>query len=98
MRRQAGQASIELIVCASLLAVAAVAALAGLWAVRARIAAERLAYQAAVLVAEGRPLPRALPAHARIVRDGDRITVTVPLLVALPGLPSAATATATVPA
>jgi hypothetical protein len=97
VRREHGQASIELIVCASLLAAAAVAALAVLSTVRAWIAAERLADQAAVLVAEGRPLPQSLRAQARIVQHGNRVTVTVPLPLAVPGLPAPATATATVP-
>ena len=61
-RRQRGQASVELIGCAVLLALAAVAVLQLLAVVRTRIAAERVADQAAVLVAEGRPLPQALRA------------------------------------
>ena len=97
MRRQAGQASVELIACTFILALVAVAAVAALSAIRARLAAERLADQAAVLVAEGRPLPAALRAHARIAVNGRSVEVTVPLPVSVPGLPAAATASATVP-
>jgi Flp pilus assembly pilin Flp len=97
VRRQAGQASVELIACALILALIAVAAVTALSAIRARIAAEQLADQAAVLVAEGRPLPAELRTHARIEVDGRSVEVTVPLAVSVPGLPAAATAGATVP-
>jgi hypothetical protein len=83
--------------CAVLLAVATVAVLEALTLVRARITAERVADQAAVLVGEGRPLPASLRGAARIERRGDRLVVTVPLPVRLPTLPSAAVVTATVP-
>jgi len=83
--------------CAVLLAVATVAVLEALTIVRARITAERVADQAAVLVGEGRPLPASLCAAARIERRGDRVVVTVPLPVRLPALPAAAVVTTTVP-
>ncbi|MFL6050736.1 MAG: hypothetical protein ACJ738_13255 [Gaiellales bacterium] len=97
MRRRSGQASVEMIGCAVLLAVATVAVLEALTIVRARITAERVADQAAVLVGEGRPLPASLRAAARIERRGDRVVVTVPLPVRLPALPAAAVVTTTVP-
>lgn len=96
-RRQRGQASVELIGCAVLLALAAVAVLQVLAVVRTRIAAERVADQAAVLVAEGRPLPQALRARARIEQHGDRLVVRMPLPFALPAAPDAATVTVAIP-
>ncbi|HEV8452285.1 MAG TPA: hypothetical protein VGQ45_12700 [Gaiellales bacterium] len=97
MRRADGQSSVEMIGCAVLLAIATVAVLEALTIVRARITAERVADQAAVLVGEGRPLPATLRRGAQIERRGDRVVVTVPLPVRLPALPVAAVATATVP-
>jgi hypothetical protein len=94
---QRGQASIELIGCAVLLALAAIAVLQVLAVVRTRVAAERVAEQAAVLVAEGRPLPAALRSEAVIERRGDRLTVRMPLPFALPPLPNAVSVTAAVP-
>jgi hypothetical protein len=96
-RRQGGQASVELIGCAVLLALAAVAVLQVLAVVRTRIAAERVADQAAVLVAEGRPLPQALRARAQIEQRGDRLVVRMPLPFALPPAPDAATVTVAIP-
>jgi len=92
-----GQASVELVACAALLALVAVAALQWLAVVRAHIAAERLADQAAVLTAEGRTVPASLRADATIVRDGRRLTVRVPVAAALPGMPREQTATALLP-
>jgi hypothetical protein len=69
-RRQAGQASVEMIGCAVLLVLATVAVLEALTIVRARITAERVADQAAVLVGEGRPLPASLRGSQE--RRGDR--------------------------
>jgi hypothetical protein len=97
MRRQSGQSSVEMIGCAVLLALATVAVLEALTILRARITAERVADQAAVLVGEGRPLPASLRGAARIERRGDRVVVTVPLPVRLPALPAAAVVTARVP-
>src|SRR6476661_10849573 len=73
-RRRSGQASVEMIGCAVLLVLATVAVLEALTIVRARITAERLADQAAVLVGEGRPLPASLrraDRAARRPRGGD---------------------------
>ncbi len=83
--------------CAVLLVLATVAVLEALTIVRARITAERVADQAAVLVGEGRPLPASLRGAARIERRGDHVVVTVPLPVRLPALPASAVVTATVP-
>ena len=65
--------------------------------VRARIAAERVADQVAVLVGEGRPLPDSLRRAAHIEQRGDRLIVTVPLPVRLPGLPAEQVVTTRVP-
>jgi hypothetical protein len=88
---------VELVACAALLAAVAVAALQWLAVVRAHIAAERIADQAAVVVAEGRPVPSPLRAGATIVRDGRRLTVRVPLAFAVPGMPAVQSATAVLP-
>jgi hypothetical protein len=95
--REDGQASVELVACAALLALTAVAALQWLAVVRAHIAAERLADQAAVLAAEGRAVPSSLRAGATIVREGRRLTVRVRVAEALPGVPREQTATALLP-
>jgi hypothetical protein len=91
------QASVELVACTALLALVAVAALQWLAVVRAHIAAERVADQAAVLIAEGRAVPPSLRAGATIVRDGRRVTVRVPVAVNLPGIPRTQSATAYLP-
>jgi hypothetical protein len=96
-RRQTGQASVEVIWCAALLALTAVVVLELLCVVQARITAERVADQAAVLIGEGRPLPDALRRQARIDHRGDRLVVTVTLPVRLPGLPGREVVTTTVP-
>jgi hypothetical protein len=88
---------VELVACAAVLVLAAMTALAVLAAVRARIAAERIADQAAVLLAEHRPLPPALHEGAEIRRDGDRVVVTVALPVAVPGMPANESAAAVLP-
>jgi len=88
---------VELVACAAVLVLAAVAALTVLSAVRARIAAERIADQAAVLLAERRPLPPTLRDGAQIRRDGDRVVVTVALPMAVPGMPATESAAATLP-
>jgi hypothetical protein len=92
-----GQASVELVACAFVLVLVAVAGLTALSAVRARIEAERVADQAAVLIAERRPLPARLRDGADIRREGAHVIVSVPLAVAVPGLPAEQTAVATVP-
>jgi hypothetical protein len=88
---------VELVACAAVLVLTAVAALAVLSAVRARIAAERIADQAAVLLAEHRPLPPALHEGAEIRRDGNRVVVIVALRMAVPGLPASESAVAVLP-
>jgi len=78
-----GQASIELVALAAVFAVAAVSlhALLVLWAAQGR--AQGIADQAAVLVAEGRPLPAALRRAADI--SVGRRTLVVRLPVSLAG-------------
>jgi hypothetical protein len=93
--RQRGQAAVELVAVAGLIAAVAVGGAGALRVVRAQDAAQRLAGQAAVLSAEGRPLPPALRRQVRVVRG----TATVELRVcALPAgvgcLPILARATA----
>jgi hypothetical protein len=88
---------VELVACAAVLVLAAMTALAVLSAVRARIAAERVADQAAVLLAEHRPLPATLRNCARIRHDGDRVVVTVALPMAVPGMPATESAAAVLP-
>ena len=97
MSGQRGQASVELVACALLLALAAVAVLELLAVARARVEAERLADQAAVLAAEGRPLPDELRSRARFQRDGRRLRVAVSLPVPLPGLPAQVAVTTVLP-
>jgi hypothetical protein len=97
VRRERGQASVELVACAAVLVLAAVTALAVLSAVRARIAAERIADQAAVLLAERRPLPATLRDGAEIRRAGNRVVVTVALPMAVPGMPASESAAAVLP-
>ena len=92
-----GQASVELVACTALLVLVAIAALQWLAVVRAHIAAERIADQAAVLAAEGRDLPQSLRAGATIARDGRRLTVRVPVAITLPGVPGTQSATAYLP-
>ena len=92
-----GQASVELVACTALMVLVAMAALQWLAVVRAHIAAERIADQAAVLVAEGRAVPPSLRAGATIDHQGQRLTVRVPVAVSLPGLPRSQSATALLP-
>jgi hypothetical protein len=93
MRRERGQASVEIVACCVLLALAAIAIAELLAVTRARIEAERIADQAAVLVAEGKPIPAALRARASIERRGNLLQVRVPLPVTVPGGPDAETVT-----
>ena len=92
-----GQASVELVACALVLALAAIAVLELLAIARTRVAAERVADQAAVLIAEGRPLPAELRRAARIERHGDRLPVSQPLPVQLPAGPSRASVSVELP-
>jgi hypothetical protein len=93
MRREGGQASVEIVACCMLLALAAIAIAELLAITRARIEAERIADQAAVLVAEGKPIPAGLRAGASIERHGDQLQVRVPLPLTIPGGPDAETVT-----
>jgi hypothetical protein len=96
-RAESGQAGVEVVWCAALLAAAAVVVLELLCVVQARITAERVADQAAVLVGEGRPLPGSLRGEAHIEQHDDRLVVTVRLPLRLPGLPDREVVTTTVP-
>jgi hypothetical protein len=94
--RDRGQASVEIVACCVVLALVAIAILQLLAVTRTRIEAERIADQAAVLVAEGRPIPSALRARASIERHGDQLVVRVPLPLTLPSGPRAETVTTTI--
>jgi hypothetical protein len=74
-----GQASIELVFGACLAGVVAVGLLPLFQVWQARTRAERIADQAAVLVAEGRPLPPALTSGARVEIAGRVVRVAVPV-------------------
>jgi hypothetical protein len=87
--RDRGQASIEVVACCVVLVLAAIAITQLLAIARTRVEAERIADQAAVLAAEGRPIPQSLRERASIELHGDRVVVRVPLPLALPGGPSA---------
>jgi hypothetical protein len=87
-----GQASIELVFAACLAGVLAVGMLPLFQVWQARTRAERIADQAAVLVAEGRPLPAALTSGARVEIAEHAVRVAVP--VGLLGRRFAVTATA----
>jgi hypothetical protein len=75
--RERGQATVELVACAAVLAVAAVSlhALFVLWAAQSR--AQGIADQAAVIVAEGRPVPASLRRDAGIRVRGRTLVVTL---------------------
>jgi len=93
VRRQLGQASVEIAACSVLLALAAIAIAQVLVIARTRIEAERIADQAAVIVAEGRPIPGSLTRRASIELQGESLVVRVPLPLRLPGGPEAETVT-----
>ncbi len=82
MRGERGQATVELVALAAAFAVAAVClhALLVLWAAQSR--AQGIADQAAVLVAEGRPVPAALRRDADIRRSGRSLVVRMPVSLA----------------
>ena len=82
MSGERGQATVELVALAAAFAVAAVCvhALLVLWAAQSR--AQGIADQAAVLVAEGRPLPAALRRQARIQRSRHSLVVRLPVTLA----------------
>ena len=76
-----GQASIELVFAAGLAGALALALLTLFQGWQARTRAERIADQAAVLVAEGRPLPGAVTHGARVEVSSGTVRVAVPLAV-----------------
>lgn len=77
MSSERGQATVELVACAAVLAVAAVSlhALFVLWAAQGR--AQGIADQAAVMVAEGRAVPASLRRDAAIRVHGRMLLVTL---------------------
>jgi hypothetical protein len=91
-----GQASVEIVAWCVILALAAIAIVQLLAVARTRIEAERIADQAAVLAAEGRPIPASLKARASIEQHGDRLVVRVPLPLTVPGGARAETVTTTI--
>ena len=74
-----GQASIELVFAACLAGALALGLLPLFQVWQARTRAERIADQAAVLVAEGRRLPGAVTHGARVEVDGGTVRVAVPV-------------------
>jgi hypothetical protein len=82
---QRGQASVELVAGAGLLVAAALAVCQLLLVGAAEQRAGRVAGQAAVLLASGRPLPSALRREAEIQVRGGTVTATV-TAPSLPGL------------
>lgn len=77
-----GQATIELVVFAGLAAIVAVGIQAVLVAWAAQCRAQGIADQAAVVVAEGRPVPADLRRGATIQVRAHTLVVTVPVRVA----------------
>jgi hypothetical protein len=75
--REAGQATLELVVGAMLLAALALGGVDVLRVLRAHDAAERAAGRAAVLVAEGRPVPDRLRRGLRLRVDGRVVRAAV---------------------
>jgi Flp pilus assembly protein TadG len=82
-----GQASVETVSAALLLTLCALAVVQLVLVFSAAERAGRIADQAAVLAAEGRPLPRKLAGDATIRVAGGAVRVTAPVPM-LPGLPS----------
>lgn len=76
-----GQAAIELVFAACLAGLVAVGTLPLFEVWRARTRAERIADQAAVLVAEGRPLPAGVRDGARVEVGRRVVRVAVPVQV-----------------
>ena len=74
-----GQATIELVFAACLAGLLAIGTLPLFQVWQAHTRAERIADQAAVLVAEGRPLPPAVTRGAEVELDGHVVRVTVPV-------------------
>lgn len=77
-----GQAAIELVFAACLAGLLAVGTVPLFEVWQARTRAERIADQAAVLVAEGRPLPAALTRGAEVEVEGRAVRVSLPLVLA----------------
>lgn len=77
-----GQATVELVVFATLAAVVAIGLQAVLVAWAAQGRAQGIADQAAVMVAEGRPVPAQLRHDAGIRVRGRTLTVTLPVRLA----------------
>jgi hypothetical protein len=96
VNRDSGQASVEIVACCTVLALAAIAIVQLLAIARTRIEAERIADQAAVLVAEGRPIPQSLTRRATIQRRGERLIVSVSVPLSFPGGPREETVTTTI--
>ena len=92
-----GQATIELVVFAALAAIVAVGIQAVLVAWAAQGRAQGIADQAAVVVAEGRPVPADLRRDARIRMEGHTLVVTVPVRLAGGLAHTSAVARATLP-
>jgi Flp pilus assembly protein TadG len=90
-----GQAAIELVFAACLAGLVAVGTVPLFQVWQARTRAERIADEAAVLVAEGRSLPAAVTHGAHVEVDGRAVRVRVP--VALAGHALEVTATARTP-
>ena len=84
--RERGQASVELVAAAIGLVAAALAIVQLLLLAAAHERASRLADQAAVVLAEGRPLPAGLRREADIRADRHGVTVTVRAR-GIPGFP-----------
>lgn len=82
-----GQASVETVAAAMLLILCALGVAQLVLIFSAAQQAGRLADQASVLVAEGRPLPDRLTGHAEVVVREHTVSVTVDV-PALPGLPA----------
>ena len=87
-----GQASIELVFAAGLAGAVALGLLPLFQVWQARTRAERIADQAAVLVAEGRPLPQQVTRGARVKVAGHTVYVAVPVGVLGHGIEVTATA------
>ena len=92
-----GQATVELVVFAALAAIVAVGIQAVLVAWAAQGRAQGIADQAAVVVAEGRPVPADLRHDATIRVQGHVLVVTVPVRLAGGLAHTSAVARATLP-
>jgi hypothetical protein len=84
---QRGQASVETVAAAMLLALCALGVVQLVLVFSAAQQAGRIADQASVLATEGRPLPARLTDQAHVVVRDDTVSVTVDV-PALPGLPA----------